>query len=162
MFNNYHVLSDNRTSGLQEIGSDINAYNFYGMTPLQVALEAGVIDEVQTILSDPQCDPLKKSRAGRSSESFIDAYESKNRWESKEARETVKMTAEALRLLLQSAVQAQQGAEFTASAIATNNIAQQRLRQTLRVQRLSTSGFRGPRIVDSAPYTTTQSSRLDH
>ena len=58
----YDLVMTGRTNGIQNIGPDINAYNSYGMTPVQVALQAGDEAELAQILANPACDPLKKPR----------------------------------------------------------------------------------------------------
>jgi|GEM_PF-4016315 hypothetical protein len=65
---NYYRLTDSgRTNGLGFLGSDINSYNEYGMTPVQVALQAGDKEELEQILAMPGVDASKPSRSGKAS-----------------------------------------------------------------------------------------------
>lgn len=73
--NEYELTSRDQTTGLLAIGLDINAYNSYGMTPVQVALQAGAEDELARILSDPGCTPLRPSRSGNSIYTFVAAFQ---------------------------------------------------------------------------------------
>jgi hypothetical protein len=74
--NNYELTSAHQTAGINSIGSDINAYNSYGMTPTQVALQAGAIDELKHILAQPGVDAGKPSRSNFQSSGFIRIFES--------------------------------------------------------------------------------------
>ncbi len=62
--NTYELIDRTSTNGISNLGSDINAYNSYGMTPVHVALQAGAERELDYILSHPDCDPMKKSARG--------------------------------------------------------------------------------------------------
>lgn len=72
--NTYELIHSDRTTGLHTIGSDINAYNSHGMTPTQVALQAGAEDELNEILAQPECDPLQLSNAGQNTFLFAAIY----------------------------------------------------------------------------------------
>lgn len=65
--NFYRLTDSGRTNGLGFLGSDINAYNEYGMTPVQVALQAGDKEELEQILAIPGVDANKPSRSGKAS-----------------------------------------------------------------------------------------------
>lgn len=76
--NKYELTSRNTTTGLASLGSDINAYNSYGMTPIQVALQAGALDEVNHIKAQPGIEPLKLSRSNNSSLFYISVFQQTN------------------------------------------------------------------------------------
>lgn len=83
--NDYRLIDSGLTSGLGTLGSDINAYNEYGMTPVQVALQAGAEDELVQILSHPQCQPLRASSAGFGTYSFISLFKQSHEGEDAKA-----------------------------------------------------------------------------
>jgi len=76
--NSYEVVGRRSTTGLDTLGSDINAYNSYGMTPVQVALQAGATDELAHILAQPGVDPLKEARSGKPAAFFINVFQQIN------------------------------------------------------------------------------------
>ncbi|MDD5586265.1 MAG: hypothetical protein PHY92_04825 [Alphaproteobacteria bacterium] len=71
MPNEYQLTPDYKTTGLDSIGPDINAYNAFGHTPVQVALQAGALHELERILADPACTPEKPSAAGHTTAWFL-------------------------------------------------------------------------------------------
>lgn len=68
--NHYQMTASGDTNGLGFLGSDINAYNEYGMTPVQVALQAGNKEELEQILAMPGVERDKPSRAGKATVFF--------------------------------------------------------------------------------------------
>ena len=75
MKNDYELIANGRTAGLEAIGDNINAYNDYGMTPTQVALQAGAEAELAAILSHPDCKPMTPSRSGNGTFTFVAAFQ---------------------------------------------------------------------------------------
>ncbi len=76
--NKYEPAGRRSTTGLSTLGSDINSYNGFGMTPVQVALQVGATDELGHILAQPGVDPLKPSRSGKPTSFFIDVFQQIN------------------------------------------------------------------------------------
>lgn len=57
--NSYQLSSAGKTSGWNPHDNDINGMNFFSMTPAQVAVQAGDIDDFSEIVSHPQFEPEK-------------------------------------------------------------------------------------------------------
>lgn len=74
--NDYELIGPHKTTGVKSIGSDVNAHNSYGMTPTQVALQAGAVDELTYILAQRDVDAGKRSRSNLHSSAFIHIFES--------------------------------------------------------------------------------------
>ncbi len=75
--NNYMVTSGG-TTGLGSLGSDINSYNIYGMTPVQVALQGGDANELKEILAMPGIEPNKPSRDGKATVFYTYVFQAGN------------------------------------------------------------------------------------
>jgi len=63
MNHNYQLAGNLQTTGWHP-SFDVNAKNDYGMTPAEVALQAGNLDEFVEITSHPEFEPSKMGRVG--------------------------------------------------------------------------------------------------
>jgi hypothetical protein len=63
MNNNYQLAGNLQTTGWNP-SFDVNAMNDYGMTPTEVALQAGNLSEFVEITSHPDFQPAKMGRVG--------------------------------------------------------------------------------------------------
>lgn len=63
MNNNYQLAGNLRTTGWNA-SNDVNAKNEYGMTPAEVALQAGNVSEFAAITSHPDFQPESMGRVG--------------------------------------------------------------------------------------------------
>ena len=57
--NNYEMAWRDSTTGWDSKTNDVNGKNFYGMTPAQVAVQAGNVEEFEAITTAPDFDPEK-------------------------------------------------------------------------------------------------------
>lgn len=108
---NYYRLADSgRTNGLGFLGTNINDYNEYGMTPVQVALQAGDKEELEQILAMPGVDASKPSRSGKATMFYSYLFQAtnggSNPFEGRKAQDAdgllVDKRAEEMRKLLQT------------------------------------------------------------
>lgn len=63
MNHNYQLAGRSQTTGWHP-SFDVNAKNDYGMTPAEVALQAGNLNEFVEITSHPEFQPAKMGRVG--------------------------------------------------------------------------------------------------
>jgi hypothetical protein len=63
MHNNYQLAGNLQTTGWHP-SYDVNAKNDYGMTPAEVALQAGNLSEFKEITLHPEFQPEKMGRVG--------------------------------------------------------------------------------------------------
>jgi hypothetical protein len=56
-FNSYQLSTAGATTGWNPRDNDINGVNLYSMTPSQVAVQAGDVDDFKQIVSHPQFQP---------------------------------------------------------------------------------------------------------
>ena len=64
MNNNYQLAGNLQTTGWHP-SFDVNAKNDYGMTPAEVALQAGNLDEFVVITSHPDFEPVQGPSVSR-------------------------------------------------------------------------------------------------
>lgn len=57
--NSYQLSFAGQTTGWNPLDNDINGKNAFSMTPAQVAVQAGDIDDFSQIVSHPQFEPEK-------------------------------------------------------------------------------------------------------
>ncbi|MGF6637157.1 hypothetical protein [Paraburkholderia tuberum] len=55
--NGYELITHGRTSGWNPETDAVNAVNFYGMRPVEVAAQAGDVREFAAIVAHPDFDP---------------------------------------------------------------------------------------------------------
>ncbi|WP_321794797.1 hypothetical protein [Caballeronia sp. J97] len=75
----YELVCNGRTNGWNPSTDDVNAVNFYGMRPVEVAAQAGNVDEFTAIVSHPDFDPTGArphyfAEVGRLSDDYGDAH----------------------------------------------------------------------------------------
>lgn len=63
MNHNYQLAGNLQTTGWSP-SFDVNAMNDYGMTPTEVAMQAGNLNEFVEITSHPEFQPAKMGRVG--------------------------------------------------------------------------------------------------
>ena len=76
--NHYQLITHGQTSGLDASTNDVNGKNFYGMRPVEVAAQAGDVDEFTAIVSHPGFSPSGArphmfAEVGRISDGYGDA-----------------------------------------------------------------------------------------
>ncbi|WP_248324032.1 MULTISPECIES: hypothetical protein [unclassified Caballeronia] len=52
--NHYQLIAHGQTSGWNPSANEVNGKNFYGMLPVEVAAQAGDVDEFEAIVSHPE------------------------------------------------------------------------------------------------------------
>lgn len=62
--NTYQLSHACETTGWDSSRNDVNGTNFFNMTPAQVAIQAGNVDEFRAIVSHPQFEPEKMGKVG--------------------------------------------------------------------------------------------------
>lgn len=55
--NSYQLHSAGQTTGWNPLQNDVNGKNTFNMTPAQVAVQAGDVDEFRQIVNDPHFQP---------------------------------------------------------------------------------------------------------
>ncbi len=76
--NGYELVTHGRTSGWKPEIDAVNAVNFYGMRPVEVAAQAGDVREFTAIVAHPDFDPIGArplffAEVGRLSDGYGDA-----------------------------------------------------------------------------------------
>ena len=76
--NTYELIANGQTSGWNPATNAVNAKNFYGMRPVEVAAQAGNIGEFVAIVEHPEFDPTGTrpfffAEVGRLSDGYGDA-----------------------------------------------------------------------------------------
>lgn len=82
MTNNYKMAFSDQTTGWDPSCNDVNAKNWFGMFPAEVALQAGDIKEFSEIISHPEFKPESLGR--------VDLFLETCRFESEEAYKKIR------------------------------------------------------------------------
>ncbi|MBN3776597.1 hypothetical protein G3O06_03330 [Burkholderia sp. Ac-20345] len=56
--NTYQLIAHGQTSGWDAARNDVNTRNEYQMLPIEVAAQAGNVDEFRDIMNAPEFDPI--------------------------------------------------------------------------------------------------------